>query len=291
MPRPRPVRSLPPSPYSCVPLLTHLDTTVTPPSPLPIHLAAAPAPPHVATLSSPNHPFAKSPPPHPTSPPPSPPSPPPLPPSPFPPYPYPRPSPPPPPEARHDHDDRDLHGALHRHHTQIGSHPARDLLRIGLRLLYLEIEPEIGRQQVAKPLHREHGDDSERGNDPPEFGIAEVGKPIRIAKNQPEVEVMAESVGMRISVRGISPPIMARRISKETWRNTGPMMKPMKRSMPVHSAPVITCTKLRNQRLGLKIAAIITAKAAAAATRYHARSGTAARAGAAVRMVSAINRR
>ena len=30
-------------------------------------------------------------------------------------------------EARHDHDDRDLHGALHRHYTQIGSHPARDL--------------------------------------------------------------------------------------------------------------------------------------------------------------------
>ena len=33
-------------------------------------------------------------------------------------------------EARHDHDDRDLHGALHRHHTQIGSHPARDLLAL-----------------------------------------------------------------------------------------------------------------------------------------------------------------
>lgn len=63
------------------------------------------------------------------------------------------------------------------------------------------------------------------------------------------------------------------------------------RSMPVHSAPVFTCTKLRNQRLGLKIAAVITAKAAAAATRYHARSGTAAPVGGAVRMVSAINRR
>ena len=93
----------------------------------------------------------------------------------------------------------------------------------------------------------------------------------------------AESVGIRISVRGISPPIMARRVSKETWRITGPMMKPMNRLIPVHSAPVITCTKLRNQRLGLKIAAVITAKEAAAATKYHARSGTAARAGGAVR--------
>ncbi len=74
-------------------------------------------------------------------------------------------------EARHDHNDRDLHGALHRHHAQIGFHPARHLLRIGLRLLYFEIEPDIGRQQIAKPLHREHGDDSERGDEPPEFGI------------------------------------------------------------------------------------------------------------------------
>ena len=49
----------------------------------------------------------------------------------------------------------------------------------------------------------------------------------------------------------------------------------MNKSMPVHSAPVITCTKLRNQRLGLRIAAIITAKAAAAATRYQGLNGAA----------------
>jgi hypothetical protein len=52
-------------------------------------------------------------------------------------------------------------------------------------------------------------------------------------------------------------------------------MKPMNRSIPVYSAPVITCTKLMNQRLGPKIAAVIRAKEAAAATMYHARSGTA----------------
>jgi len=35
-------------------------------------------------------------------------------------------------------------------------------------------------------------------------------------------------------------------------------MKPMNRSMPVHMTPHITCTKLRNQRSWLMIAAIIT---------------------------------
>ena len=67
----------------------------------------------------------------------------------------------------------------------------------------------------------------------------------------------------------------------------GPIMKPMNKSIPVHSAPVITCTKFRNQRLGLKIAAVMTAKAAAAATRYHTRSGAAARTGCALKAVSA----
>jgi hypothetical protein len=58
--------------------------------------------------------------------------------------------------------------------------------------------------------------------------------------------------------------------------------------MPVHRAPVITCTKFRNQKLGLKMAAVMTAKAAAAATRYQARSGAAVRTGCAVvDMVSA----
>jgi len=96
-----------------------------------------------------------------------------------------------------------------------------------------------------------------------------------------------DSVGIRMSVRGISPAIMARRVSNETLRRMGPMTKPMNRSIPVHRAPVITCTKFRNQRLGLKTAAVITAKAAAAATRYQARSGAAARTGWTVEMMSA----
>src|ERR1043165_1592247 len=103
---------------------------------------------------------------------------------------------------------------------------------------------------------------------------------MRTARNQPEVDVIVDSVGIRISVRGIRPAIIARRVSNETLRRTGPTIKPMNRSMPVQSAPVITCTKSRNQRLGLRIAAVIAARAAAAATRYQGRSGLAARTGA-----------
>src|SRR5450759_3043524 len=88
---------------------------------------------------------------------------------------------------------------------------------------------------------------------------------MRTARNQPEVEVMMDSVGIRISVRGMMPAIMARRVSSVTRRSTGPITKPMNRSMPVHSAPVMTWTKSRTQRLGERIAAIIAAKAAAAA--------------------------
>ena len=86
---------------------------------------------------------------------------------------------------------------------------------------------------------------------------------------------MVDSVGIRMSVRGMMPAIMARRVSSETRRSTGPITKPMNRSMPVHSAPVMTWTKLRNHRLGDRIAAIITASAPAAATRYQGRSGEA----------------
>jgi hypothetical protein len=45
--------------------------------------------------------------------------------------------------------------------------------------------------------------------------------------------------------------------------------------------------KFRNQRLGPKIAAVMTAKAAAAAKRYQPRSGAAVRTGCTVEMVSA----
>src|SRR5450759_4220952 len=96
---------------------------------------------------------------------------------------------------------------------------------------------------------------------------------MRTARNQPEVEVMMDSVGIRISVRGMMPAIMARRVSSVTRRSTGPITKPMNRSMPVHSAPVMTWTKSRTQRLGERIAAIIAAKAAAAAAMYQGRSG------------------
>src|ERR1019366_945408 len=113
---------------------------------------------------------------------------------------------------------------------------------------------------------------------------------MRTARNQPEVEVMADSVGIRISVRGMMPAIMARRVSSVTRRSTGPITKPMNRSMPVHSAPVMTWTKSRTQRLGERIAAIIAAKAAAAATMYQGRSGAATRAGGAAIIVSAKRR-
>ena len=76
---------------------------------------------------------------------------------------------------------------------------------------------------------------------------------------------MADSVGIRISVRGMMPAIMARRVSSETRRSTGPMTKPMNRSMPVHRLPAMTWTKLRNHRLGPRIATVIAAKAAIAA--------------------------
>ena len=110
---------------------------------------------------------------------------------------------------------------------------------------------------------------------------------MRTARNQPAVDVIVDSVGIKISVRGISPAMIARRVSNETLRRTGPTMNPMNRSIPVHSAPVITCTKLRNQRLGLRIAAIMATIAAAAATRYQGRNGLAARTGGAVSVVSA----
>src|SRR5512139_3616200 len=100
---------------------------------------------------------------------------------------------------------------------------------------------------------------------------------MRTARNQPEVDVMIDNVGIRISVRGTSPAMMARRVSKDTLRMMGPMTKPMKRSMPVQRAPAITCTKFRNKRFGLRIATIITAKATADATRYQGRNGAAGR--------------
>ena len=90
-------------------------------------------------------------------------------------------------------------------------------------------------------------------------------KPMRTARNQPAVEVMADSVGIRMRVRGMMPAIMARRVSSETPRSTGPTTKPMNRSMPVHSAPAMTCTKSRNQRLLPRIATTIAARATAAA--------------------------
>src|SRR6476620_5476573 len=102
---------------------------------------------------------------------------------------------------------------------------------------------------------------------------------MRTARNQPAVEVTIDKVGIRISVRGISPEMMARRVSSDTPRKMGPMTKPMNRSIPVHSAPVMTCTKFRNQRLGLRIAAIIAAKAAAAARTYLGLSGAVTRTG------------
>src|SRR5512144_2191538 len=108
---------------------------------------------------------------------------------------------------------------------------------------------------------------------------------MRTARNQPAVEVMIESVGIRINVRGIRPAMIVRRVSSDTPRKIGPITKPINRSMPVHSAPAITCTKLRNQRLGLRIAAIITAKAAAVATRYQGLSGAATRTGEAANAV------
>src|ERR1019366_4847127 len=113
---------------------------------------------------------------------------------------------------------------------------------------------------------------------------------MRTARNQPDVEEMMDSVGIRISVRGMMPAIMARRVSSVTRRSTGPITKPMNRSMPVHSAPVMTWTKSRTQRLGERIAAIIAAKATVAATIYQGRSGAATRAGGATIIVSAKRR-
>ncbi len=108
---------------------------------------------------------------------------------------------------------------------------------------------------------------------------------MRTARNQPAVEVTIDKVGIRISVRGIRPAMIVRRVSNDTPRRMGPITKPMNRSMPVHSTPVITCTKLRNQRLGPRIAAIISAKAAAAARRYQGLSGAATRTGCAASAV------
>ena len=76
---------------------------------------------------------------------------------------------------------------------------------------------------------------------------------------------MVDSAGIRISVRGMMPAIMARRVSSETRRSTGPITKPVNRSMPVHSAPAMTWTKSSSHRLGDRIATIISASAAAAA--------------------------
>ena len=103
---------------------------------------------------------------------------------------------------------------------------------------------------------------------------------MRAARNQPEVEVMADKVGIKISVRGIMPAIMARRVSRLTLRSTGPTTKPMNRSMPVHRAPDMTWTKSSSQRLEPRMAASIAASGdggggdiAAAQRRHDAHGG------------------
>src|SRR5512141_541826 len=48
-------------------------------------------------------------------------------------------------KTRHDDDDGDLHGPLYRHDTHVSFHPAPDLLAVRLRLLDLEIKPQVGR--------------------------------------------------------------------------------------------------------------------------------------------------
>jgi hypothetical protein len=55
--------------------------------------------------------------------------------------------------------------------------------------------------------------------------------------------------------------MISRRTEMSTRRRIGPITKPMNRSMPVHSTPQMTWTKLRNQRSWLTIAAAITASA------------------------------
>ena len=79
-------------------------------------------------------------------------------------------------KTRHNHDNRNLHGSLHCHHEEIGFHPARDLLQIGLGLLNFKIKPEIGRQQITEALYCKYGDNNERGYDPPEFRVSHVEK-------------------------------------------------------------------------------------------------------------------
>ena len=76
-----------------------------------------------------------------------------------------------------------------------------------------------------------------------------------------------DSVGISTIVFGMSWPITARRVSNGRRRRIGPITKPRKRSMPVHSTPDMMCTQVRNQRLGPTIAAIITTSAAAAAMK------------------------
>src|SRR5689334_14802747 len=61
-------------------------------------------------------------------------------------------------EARHHHDDRDLEAALNCGRLDVHAHPASDLLAVGLRLLHLEIDAQVGRQQIAEALHGQHRD-------------------------------------------------------------------------------------------------------------------------------------
>jgi hypothetical protein len=77
---------------------------------------------------------------------------------------------------------------------------------------------------------------------------------------------MKETAGIRNSVRGVSWAAMPRRTDRSWRRRMGPRIKPMKRSMPVHKRLVNTCTKFRNQRFRLAMAATSTAKPAAT---YH----------------------
>jgi pilus assembly protein CpaF len=61
------------------------------------------------------------------------------------------------------------------------------------------------------------------------------------------LRIINDSVGIRNSVRGTSRTMISRRTDRPTLTRIGPITKPMSRSMPVHSTPQMTWTKLRNQ--------------------------------------------
>jgi hypothetical protein len=87
------------------------------------------------------------------------------------------------------------------------------------------------------------------------------------------VPVTIESVGIRNSIFGIRRHTTARRAGSGSRRTTGPITKPMKRSIPVHNSPARTWRKWSALGSPLSVTAAIPTKASKNQAKFASRIG------------------